>query len=125
MYEKVEMLLLNVELKHVLTFYGDDFDPLQLSTQLEVLSNYFSSKDKVVLSDNIEFFQTSSSGPLELLSQVTKLISLLLIMPATNAESKRSFSAVRKSRVTYDQQCHSSDSITYAWHTDRLNLVGI
>ena len=103
MYEKVEMLLLNVELKHVLTFYGDDFDPLQLSTQLEVLSNYFSSKDKVVLSDNIEFFQTSSSGPLELLSQVTKLISLLLIMPATNAESKRSFSAVRKSRVTYYQ----------------------
>jgi hypothetical protein len=87
MYEKVEMLLLNsVELKHVLTFYGDDFDPLQLSTQLEVLSNYFSSKDKVVLSDNIEFFQTSSSGPLELLSQVTKLISLLLIMPATNSD---------------------------------------
>lgn len=123
------MLLLNVELKHVLTFYGDDFDPLQLSTQLEVLSNYFSSKDKVVLSDNIEFFQTSSSGPLELLSQVTKLISLLLIMPATNAESKRSFSAVRKSRVTYDQQCHSSDSITLCMvlhvHTDRLNLVGI
>ncbi|KAL5487067.1 hypothetical protein EMCRGX_G019626 [Ephydatia muelleri] len=55
MYEKVEMLLLKAaaskpyvqELKHVLTSYGDDFDPLQLSTQLEVLSNYFSSKDKV------------------------------------------------------------------------------
>ncbi|KAL5499737.1 hypothetical protein EMCRGX_G011196 [Ephydatia muelleri] len=94
MYEKVEMLLLKAaaskpyveELKHVLTFYGDDFDPLQLSTQLEVLSNYFSSKDKVVLSDIIEFFQTSSSGQMELLSQVTKLVSLLLVMPATNAE---------------------------------------
>ena len=83
------------ELKQVLTFYGDDFDPLQLSTQLEVLSNYFSSKDKVVLSDIIEFFQTSSSGQLELLSQVTKLVSLLLVMPATNAESERSFSAVQ------------------------------
>ena len=57
MYEKVEMLLLKAaaskpyveELKHVLTFYGDDFNSLQLSTELEVLSNYFSSKDKVVL----------------------------------------------------------------------------
>ena len=46
MYEKVEMLLLKAaaskpyveELKHVLTFYGDDFDSLQLSTELEVLS---------------------------------------------------------------------------------------
>ena len=59
MYEKVEMLLMKTaaskpyaeELKHVLTFYGEEFDPLQLSTQLEVLSNYFRSKDKVVLSD--------------------------------------------------------------------------
>ena len=47
MYEKVEMLLMKAgaskpyaeELKHVLTFYGDELDPLQLFTQLEVLSN--------------------------------------------------------------------------------------
>ena len=139
MYEKVEMLLLKAaaskpyveELKHVLTFYGDDFDPLQLSTQLEVLSNYFSSKDKVVLSDIIEFFQTSSSGQLELLSQVTKLVSLLLVMPATNAESERSFSAVRqiksylRSTMSQQQLNHLMVLHVHSVHTDRLNLVDV
>ena len=103
-YEKVETLLLNAaaskpyqdELQHVLTFYGDDFDALLLPTHLEVFSNYFSSKDQVVLSDILSFFQTSTPGQLELLSQVTKLVRLLLVMPATNAESERSFSAVRR-----------------------------
>ena len=139
LYEKVEMLLLKAaaskpyvqELKQVLTFYGDDFDPLQLSTQLEVLSNYFSSKDKVVLSVIIEFFQTSSSGQLELLSQVTKLVSLLLVMPATNAESERSFSAVRgiksylRSTMSQQRLNHLMVLHVHNVHTDRLNLVDV
>ena len=117
-YEKVETLLLNAatsklyqdELQHVLTFYGDDFDALLLPTHLEVFSNYFSSKDQVVLSDILSFFQTCTPGQLELLSQVTKLVKLLLVMPATNAESERTFSAVRQ--IKNDQQCPSSVSIT-------------
>ena len=117
------------ELQHVLTFYGDDFDALLLPTHLEVFSDYFSSKDQVALSDILSFFQTSTPGQLELLSQVTKLVRLLLVMPATNAESERSFSAVRQIKnslqSTMSQQSLNHLMVLYVHkdYTDRLNLV--
>ena len=77
-------------------------------------------------------FQTSSSGQLELLSQVTKLVSLLLVMPATNAESERSFSAVRRIK-SYLRSTMSQQRLNHlimvlhvhSDHTDKLNLVDV
>ena len=68
----------------------------KLPTQLEVFSHNFKCEGEVVLSDVLKFFRNCIPGQLELMSEVCKLVKLLLVMPATNAESERSFSAIRR-----------------------------
>ena len=59
------------------------------------------------------------------------MVSLLLVMPATNAESERSFSAVRRIksylRSTMSQQRldHLMVLHVHSDHTDKLNLVDV
>lgn len=101
-YGKVETLLLkaaaskpyNEELQFVLSFYGPDFDSLLLPTHLEIFSQTIKSDEKKSLRDIFDFFQNCTPSQCELMSQVSKLVKLLLVMPATNAQSKRLFSAV-------------------------------
>ena len=93
-YANVQALLLKAagvqqyqeELQFILAFYGADFDSLPLPTHLEILSNSFPAEGKVVLSDILNFFRVCTPGQLELISQVSKLVRLMLVMPAINAE---------------------------------------
>ena len=63
-YSKVQNLLLRAarsedcseELQFVQTFYGSDFDPVQLSSHLKIFSNVFHQSRKVTLSDISLFF---------------------------------------------------------------------
>ena len=59
------------ELQFVLVFYGTDFDSLLLPTHLEIFSNSFPAKEKVILSDILNFFRICTPGQLELMSQVS------------------------------------------------------
>ena len=101
-YAHVKALLLKTaagqryeeELQFVLSFYGSDFDALLLPTHLEIFSTNFQAERELVVSDIIAFFRSCTPGQLEVMSQVSKLVRLLLVMPATNATSERSFSAV-------------------------------
>ena len=81
----------------MLSFYGADFDALLLRKHLEIFSSNFQVEQAVVVSDIITSFRSCTPGQLEVLSQVSKLVRLLLVMPATNATSmsERSFSAQR------------------------------
>ena len=47
------------------------------------------------LSNMVKPFKSLSYSQMELMSQVCKAFKLLLVMPATNAVSERSFSALR------------------------------
>ena len=65
------------------------------------------------------------------MSQVSKLVNLLLVMPATNAESERSFSAVRRIK-TYLRSTMSQQRLNHLMllhvhksYTDDLSLVDI
>ena len=69
---------------------------VNLPTQLEVFSNNFKCEGEVVLSDVLKYFRNCIPGQLELMSEVCNLVKLLLVMPATNAKSERSFSAIRR-----------------------------
>ena len=85
----------------------------------------------MVASDIIAFFRSCTPGQLEVMSQVSKLVRLLLVMPATNATSKRSFSAVRRIktylRLTMSQQRlnHLTLLHIHKYHTESLNLVDV
>ena len=46
--------------------------------------------------DVIEFLKAQSPAQLEYLSEVCTLVKLFLVMPASNAVSERSFSALRR-----------------------------
>lgn len=85
------------EFQTVTNFYGDDFHPKDLNSQLQALSANFESekeKEDVTLSDIVKYFESTSIR--NWLSEVSKLLQLVLIMPATNATSERSFSSLRR-----------------------------
>ena len=119
------------ELQFVLSFYKSDFDPLLLSTHLQIFSQTFKPVGKVCVSDLLSFFRGCTPGQLDLMSQVSKLVGLLLVMPATNAESERTFSAVRRIK-TYLRSTMSQQRLNHLMllhvhksYTDDLYLVNV
>ena len=80
-----------------------------------------------MVSDILAFFRNCTPGQLELMSQVSKLVKLLLVMPATNAGSERSFSAVRRIK-TYLRSTMSQQRLNHLMllHVhNALNLVDV
>jgi len=119
------------ELQFVLSFYGSDFDSMLLPTHLEIFSWTINRSDKTTVANVLEFFRSCSPSQCELMSQVSKMVNLLLVMPATNAQSERSFSTVRHVkmylRATMSQQRlnHLMLLHVHKGQTDALNLVEV
>ena len=95
-YGKVETLLLKAaaskphaeELQFLLSFYGSDFDSMLLPTHLEIFSQTINGgSEKLTIANILEFFRKCTPSQCELMSQVSKMVKLLLVMPATNAQS--------------------------------------
>ena len=104
-YKNLEELLVraankqdySTELKDVLALYGDDFNESDLTTQLQIFSTSFETDSHpITLQESIKFLQNLTSGQRIFLSQVCTVASLILVMPATNAASERSFSTLRR-----------------------------
>lgn len=101
MYCKVEQLLLKDEQKEeevdeVLKFYGSDFERQTLLTQLHLFHSNYPGEKRTSIHDIVSIFKDMSVGEKFLMAQVVKPVCLLLVMPATNAISERSFSAMRR-----------------------------
>ena len=104
MYSKLEELIVKAatkmeytqELQEVIEFYGADFNASDLETHLELLGQMEIevSGEKLSFSDIHQHFKSLSTMQLSLVSQVTSLVKLILLMPATNAVSERSASAM-------------------------------
>ena len=78
-------------------FYKDDFNLQQLSLHLNILSTSIpGEKGQHDLSSVLSYLQQLSQPEKELLSEVCTVAALLLVMPATNAASERSFSGLRR-----------------------------
>ena len=108
--------------------YGSDFDSSLLNTQLCILQSRLESEQSITIS-TIKEFLTSLGEARSLLSEVVKLVSPVLVMPATNAISERSFSALRRvktylrgsmkqSRLNHLMVLHVHRELT-----DNLNLI--
>ena len=139
MYENLENLLLKAvkqeSYEEYLTaateFYKSDFDAAQLKLHLDVLASNFPvslQRDATVM-DVMKHIQVMSSAEKLLISQVLTLLNLILVMPATNASSERSFSAMRRVK-TYLRSTMSQDRLNHIillhCHkdlTDSLDLV--
>lgn len=76
--------------------YGDDLDESELMTQLQVFSTNFKlGGSPITLQETIKFLKNLSHGQRVFLKQVCTVVSLILVMPATNAASEWSFSVLR------------------------------
>ena len=141
-YQSVESLLVKAcqqkdwksDLDIVCEMYKDDFNKDLLSTQLNILEANFKdydSSDNITIFDVKNYLLSRSPGQLALISQVKRLIQLLLVMPATNASSERSFSALRRVknylRTTMTQERLNYLMILYVHkeRTDSLDMKSI
>ena len=105
-YKNVESLLLNAangesfdeEFQKVADFYKDDFNSGLLRTQLESLNASFKeNKDisRVDMKAILKYFRSTLPVYTTFYSEGIKLLKLIPVMPATNAISERSFSALK------------------------------
>ena len=136
-YSLIESLLIksvageesNSELEQVVRFFKPDFSLEDLRFQLQILqANYENSH---TLSGLFEHFRAMSSAEKCLMYQVTKLVKLLMTVPASNASSERSFSALRRMktylRATMKQERLNHMMIAYVHkaNMDALNMTEI
>ena len=113
-YQCLENLLLKAakqedfteELQLAVSTYTSDIHESNLQMQLQTLGS--AVHEKVVnIFDVRDYRKKLTPAERLLLNEVTKVMKLILVMPATNAVSEHSFSA--ESRATYKQQCLKSD----------------
>ena len=69
-----------------------------MSAQLETLRVYVKNNaiSVKVLNDIVGIIKTMTPATRQLFSEVVTVVKLILVMPATNATSERSFSALRR-----------------------------
>ncbi len=123
-------------LNEVCAFYKDDFDRNLLHTQLQTFSVHFQKNcmDEVstaTIFDLKKYFSSLSSCQAGLISQVSRLMQLVLVMPATNATSERSFSALRRVK-SYLRSTTGQERLNYLMllhvhsdKTDKLDLKSV
>ena len=100
------------EFDFVTKFYGSDFNSHLLKTQLEVYSGTFEQSVQVTLEDIFSIMKKLTSTQKELMSEVCTLTKLVLVMPATNAISERSFSTLRRVK-TYLRSTMKQDRLNH------------
>lgn len=102
-YQKMQDLLLRAiqgkPYLHLLAteltkLYGSDLDIQRLLTQLEMLQTTVSGPIST-FSDIVKWF-AENPGLTSMFSEVKVIIKLILVLPATNAVSERSFSTLRR-----------------------------
>ena len=137
-YKNMEQLLLNTitdqeysaEFTAVVEKYGSDFDAAQLGTQLETLHSNFKGNANTRLKDIVDYFKSLPVESRGLYNQILTLLTLILVMPATNAISERSFSQLRRIK-TYLRSTMSQERLNHCMilnayqEIDQLNLTEI
>ena len=95
------------DLKSVVDIYGEDINESNLKIQLETLASTISEKVSNVFEVKQYLTQLSDAQKV-LLNEIINVMKLIMVMPATNSTSERSFSAMRRVK-SYDRQCMTQE----------------
>ena len=144
MYRNLETVLVNAankkeyieELKEILAFYSDDFNEAELRTQLQIFGESFKvvnsdERDQYSLQQVLAHLRSLTIGERMFFGQLCRVAHLILVMPATNAVSERSFSTLRRVksylRSTMNQQRlnHLMIASIYKESLDVMDLTSI
>ncbi len=139
-YSKLEDLVVKAankenweeEITFICDFYGEDFSKGQLRMQLGLLSSSIPDNSQSHnLCSVLQYLRELNDSQRALMSEVCSLPSLIVVMPATNACSERSFSSLRRVksylRSTMTQTRLNSTMMlnVHQDRTDELNLIDI
>ncbi len=119
------------ELEYVTSVYGSDINGCNLDMQLKTLGNTISIPEVLTIHAIVKHLTKLSTAEKTLLDQVVLVAKLLLVMPATNATSERSFSAMRRLktylRSTMGQERLNNLMILHVHKnvTDNLDLLDV
>ena len=127
-YSCLEQLLLRAihyskEFQVVIDVYDTDLTAINLKTHLDVLSS------SINIFDVKNYLQGLTRVERDLISEVIVVMKLILVMPATNSSSERSFSAMRRIktylRTTMKQERLNSLMVLHVHkdYTDKLHLL--
>ncbi len=84
-------------MKYIVDFYKDDITEETLSTQFQTLPACLEkSTEKPSIPDIVDYLRSLSPAQQVLLSEVSTLLKIILVSPATNAASERSASSLRR-----------------------------
>ena len=88
----------NSEYSFVIGFYKDDFDSSLLKVHLELFGTCVSQLGLVnpTLKEIRDYFKSLSPAVRSSMSEVCTVLKLIMVLPATNAVSERSASALRQ-----------------------------
>ena len=115
----------------VTDFYGGDIDKTRLETQLTMVKTLCSDLESPGFRDIAEKFKSLSQAEQFHFSEVVNLLRLLLVMPATNAVSERSASALRLIKTylrSSMSQLRTNNLMVlhiHNEHLDQLNMVEV
>ena len=115
------------EMKAVLDIYGDDLNASNLADQLRTLAANLSHEINDI-ADVIVYLKNISPAEKELIHEVIIMAKLLLVMPATNSTSERSFSCMRhvksylRSSMTQERLNNLMILHVHKEYSDELNL---
>ena len=141
MYKHLQELLLKAacgkdyvsKLQFVTTFYGEDINSSVLQVQLELFNTYLNSKEfnndgSFTILQIRDCFCKLSPAARASMSEVATVLKLLMVMPATNAVSERTASALRRIKTYLRSTCsqkrlnHLMTLHIHKDHTDNLPL---
>ena len=112
------------------SFFRSDLHKFKLETQRKSLTHIIDEK-QIKIKDAITFISSLNASQKLLVSEVLKLVKLILTVPATNAVSERSCSTLHKFktylRSSLTQELLSSCLIlaNYKEKVDKLKLVEV
>lgn len=119
------------ELEAVLDVYSSDLNAQNLKVQLEILGSNMEPESIMDITDVKTKLQQMSPAQRALLNEVILVMKLILVMPATNATSERSFSAMRRlksylrSTMTQERLNHLMVMHVHKDLTDSLVLTDV
>ena len=118
------------ELQKVIGFYHDDFNDDILRVQLRTLPAVIGQgKGSVNTFHDIQILVKQLKKPIRnLISEVAKMIKLVIVMPTTNAVSEHSFSAMRRLYTYLRTNIGSSrlnNAIVLCIHKARLDKLSM
>ena len=102
-----------------------------MQAQLEILRNNIDTATVISIADVMKHLQQMSPAQKTLLSEVILVMKLILVMPATNATSERSFSVMRclksylRSTMAQDRINHLMALHVHKDLTDNLVLTDV